>query len=262
MKRSHIITLGLLAGLLPLAAEEPPTAKMIKPPVQQGAVPVAAVSMPWVGLDVGKLDKAMRAHAVDVPQGVGFLVTSVTKGGPADKAGVKSYDILWKFNDQLLINEAQFGALLLMHKIGDTVEFTVARSGQHETLDLELAAPPAQSLQTDLSPVDVPLVPAGVPGLPRSIVYPKEQTAVVSREDGGTAELRYEEGDAVVTITDGEGVVLYDGPVRKGGRMVVPRTWRCSVGALMRTMHHAKDNDLNARRPRPRVVTPPVVRER
>ena len=84
--------------------------------------PALAVSkMPWVGVEVGKLDAAMRAHATGVPEGIGFLVTSVTADGPADQAGVKSFDILWKLDDQLLVNEAQFGTLLQMHGVGDSV---------------------------------------------------------------------------------------------------------------------------------------------
>jgi hypothetical protein len=255
MKAFKFILPSLVSGILPLMAEE----SSVPPPVEQEVVPAV---MPWVGLDVGKLDSAMRAHAIDIPQGVGFLVTSVAEGSPAEKAGVKGYDILWKFNDQMLINEAQFGTLLQMHKIGDSVKLTIVRSGQHETLDLVLAPTPIPAVATELSPVDIPLVPAGVPGLPRSIVYPKERKAVVSRDDGGMAELRYEEGEAMVMIKDSEGEVLYEGPVRKDGKMVVPSEWRCSVGALMRTMHHAEDGDWKVRRPRPRVVTPPVVRDR
>jgi len=258
MKVPQSIALALLVALPPSVAEED---KALQPAATL-EVPTRSVGIPWVGLDVGKLDKAMRAHAVKVPQGAGFVVTSVVEGSPADKAGMKSYDILWKFNDQILFNEAQFGSLLGLHQVGDTIQLTVVRSGAHEILDLELAPPPVRDGQPALSPVDIPLVPAGVPGLPRSIVYPQARKAVVSRDDGGTAELRHDDGEAMVIITDGEGGVIYDGPVRKDGKMAVPDDWRCSVGALMRTMHRAEDGEWKARKPRPRVVTPPVVRER
>ena len=248
----------LLAVLLPLTAQEP--AKEVADPRPVPAGPMART--PWVGLEVGKLDDAMRAHVVDVPMGAGFLITGVTAGSPADKAGLRSYDILWKFNDQILINEAQFGTLLRMHKIGDSVNMTIVRSGKHLAMDLELAPAPPRQVQSEISPVDIPLVPAGVPGMPRSIVYPQARKAVVSREDGSTAQLHHEDGEAMVVIRDGDGETIYEGPVRKDGKMVVPRDWKCSVGALMRTMHHAEDDDWKVRRPRPRVVTPPVVRER
>ena len=98
--------------------------------------------------------------------------------------------------------------------------------------------------------------------MPRSIVYPSERKAVVSRDDGGTAELRYEEGEPMVLIADTDGETIYEGPVRKDGRMVVPEDWRRSVGALMRTMHQAQDGNWQPRKPRPRVVTPPKVQDR
>lgn len=218
---------------------------------------IEASKMPWVGLEVGQLSTAMRAHAVGVPKGVGFLVTSVASGGPAEQAGVKSFDILWTFDDQLLVNEAQFGTLLRLHEVGDVVRLGIVRSGKQEELELKLGQAPARPSSDELSPLEIPLVPMGLPGLPRSIVYPKERKAVTSREDGSMAELRYEEDVAVVLIVDAEGETIYEGPVKKDGAMAVPDSWRCSVGALMRTMHQAKNGSWQPRRPRPRVVTPP-----
>lgn len=256
MKASFVLSLIPMFLLPSLGADEP--VKMVQPKRMH---PVVS-KMAWVGLEVAPLSSAMRAHAVDVPKGVGFLVSSVVEGGPAAKAGVKSFDILWKFNDQLLVNEAQFGTLLQMHRPGDAVHLGVVRSGQHEQLELELGEAPDLPTPTELSPLEIPLVPMGLPGLPRSIVYPKERKAVVSREDGGTAELRHEEGEALVLIKDAEGEVLYDGPLKKDGKMAVPKEWRPTVGALMRTMHQAKSGNWQPRRPRPRVVVPPTTADR
>ncbi|MGE9270414.1 MAG: PDZ domain-containing protein [Verrucomicrobiales bacterium] len=219
--------------------------------------PVRA-KMPWAGLDVGKLNEAMRAHASGVPPGVGFLVTAVATDGPAAHAGVKSYDILWKLDDQLLINEAQFATLLQMHRPGDVVTIDVVRSGKPETFELTLAKSPQTARVRGLSPVDLTLVPAGVPGMPKTIVYPQQRIAEVSREDGGLARLHHVDDEPVVVITDAEGEVIYDGPVRRDGRISVPKSWRCSVGALLRTMDQASESNWHHRRkPRPRVVVPP-----
>jgi hypothetical protein len=221
----------------------------------------AAVSvgrMPWVGLKIGPLDGAIRAHAGEVPEGVGFLVDGVDDGGPAAKAGIRAYDILWKFDDQLLVNQSQFATLLRLREPGETVTFSVVRSARHREVEVTLKAMPDGRRRHGAgpSPEEIPLVPTGVPGMPRTIVYPQNRTAEVSRADGGVAKLFYADGEARVSIVDAEGESVYEGPVREGREFRVPKDWHCSVGALLRTMSQAEKSDWKPRRPRPRVVTP------
>lgn len=228
----------------------------------RGAVSVGR--MPWVGLKIGPLDGATRAHADEVPEGVGFLVEGVDDGGPAAKAGIRAYDILWKFDDQLLVNQSQFATLLRLREPGETVTFSVVRAARHREAEVTLEAMPdiRRRLGAGPSPEEIPLMPTGVPGMPRTIVYPQDRTAEVSRADGGIAKLYYADGEARVSIIDAEGESIYAGPVREGGEFRVPKDWRCSVGALLRAMSKAEKSDWKPRRPRPRVVTPDSADDR
>jgi S1-C subfamily serine protease len=63
---------------------------------------------PWLGISVHKPSKAVHDALHEVPEGVGFVVQDVVVNGPADLAGMQKFDVLWKINDQLVVNEAQF----------------------------------------------------------------------------------------------------------------------------------------------------------
>ena len=212
---------------------------------------------PWVGLEVSHLNEAMRAHVSIVPEGVGFVVTKVEEGGPASEAGIQRFDILWKFEDQLLVNEAQFGTLLRLSKPGEVVEFEIVRSGQPRTIEVTVGRMPERDLVSGVDPTEIPIFPNGLPGLTRQVVFPQDRVAEVTRPDGSVARLRYEEDGPVVRIEDSEGEVVFDGALRQDGRLAVPEEWHSTVGALLRTMHRSEQNDWQPRRPRPRVVRPP-----
>lgn len=251
MPMRRLLSWLLLALLLPLSNGAEELADKIALP------PTAQKSMAWIGLHVAKLDPAMRAHALEVPLGTGFVVTVVDREGPSMEAGVKPYDVWWKLDDQLLVNEAQLGALLRLHQPGDQVALTLVRSGKLLTIELNLAPLSDRKAEVAVSPMEIPLAPIGVKAMPRQIIYPQSKTAELARADGTVARLYYEQKIAQVTITDSDGKTLYDGPARKDGRFAVPKGWECSVGALMRSMHRAEKSDRKPRRPRPRVVVPP-----
>jgi hypothetical protein len=245
----------LFASLLlmaPLALAEPAPVPVPAPK------PSRMPEIPWVGLSVGPLEDAMRAHAPGLPPGVGFLVKVVHEGGPAEEAGVKAFDILWKLDDQLLVNHAQFAALLGMHRAGDKIALSVIRSGEQQSIELTLAEMPATPPDVAISPMELTLTPAGVPGMPKTVVIPGQRTAELTREDGSTAKLTKGEDGFEVSILDPEGEVIYEGPVG-GENTAVPEAWRCSIGALIRGLQRAENQDWRPRQPRRRVIAPPAA---
>ena len=63
------------------------------------------------------------------------MVRSIEKGGPAEAAGLKELDVLWKIGDQMLVNEGQLAALLRLSKPGDEIVLSGFRARQ---ADLEV----------------------------------------------------------------------------------------------------------------------------
>ena len=62
------------------------------------------------------------------------------KGGPADKAGVKSGDIITKVNDKTIGEHGGLGSLIGEYVPGETIRLTVLRGGQERQLTLTLGA--------------------------------------------------------------------------------------------------------------------------
>jgi hypothetical protein len=239
-------TLSLLA-LAGLAAAEEAHPKTPAP------VPaVAAVNaMPWLGLTVGRLDDAVRAQVPALPPGIGFMVTTVAPGGPAEKAGVKPYDILWKLGDQWIANEAQLFTLLRLRKEGEETKLAVYREGKSLDLPVTLGRLPEDHLRGKL-----PALAAGeVPDVPMKVLNPAGSTAEIAARDG-KAILTIAGGMKEVKIISSDGPVIYQGPVQDAkGVSLVPDPWKIRVLALERTLASRAGMVPVQRQPRARLAT-------
>lgn len=65
--------------------------------------------------------------------------TAVQSGSPADKAGVKSKDIITKINGKTLGTAGGLSTMISEYLPGDTVQLTVLRDGQTKTIDVTLS---------------------------------------------------------------------------------------------------------------------------
>jgi membrane-associated protease RseP (regulator of RpoE activity) len=70
---------------------------------------------------------------------MGLLVDFVEPNSPAEAAGIKQYDVLLKFNDQLLVNAEQLRALVRMKMPSDDVKFALIRRGEASSVNVELS---------------------------------------------------------------------------------------------------------------------------
>ena len=137
---------------------------------------------PWLGISISKPGAAIYAQLTKVPKGVGFLIDQVEPAGPAMQVGLQRYDLLWKLDDQLLMNEGQFLSLLAMHEVGDTVRLTYFRGGENLEVAAVLAARPARA--KGASEAERILMTPRVPGLPWQMVDVRERVAVLEDQAG------------------------------------------------------------------------------
>ena len=70
----------------------------------------------------------------------GALVSNVERGGAADKAGIKSGDVIRKLNGQPIVASGDLPAMLSLSKPGDKVRLDVWRDGKIVQLDASLAS--------------------------------------------------------------------------------------------------------------------------
>jgi|688.fasta_scaffold100880_2 hypothetical protein len=239
----NLLAITLLATLA-ATAEEPPVA-------QDPAAPRA-----WLGLQLSKPDASLTAQLPLLPPGIGFVVHSIDKDGPAARAGLREHDILWKIGDQMLVNEAQLAILLRLHQPGEAISLSGFRAGNPLTLDVKLGIAPAACPSFPGELVDSAVLP-GVTDGPIRVVNPADQTATYTTDEG-SAEVRRENSVYHVIIKDAAGNSIHEGVHSSTGDMKhVPREWQRRVIALCRGLDHVLDGQIaQPRQPRPRVVPP------
>lgn len=227
----------------------------------QESTPVIVAKKPlgdaWLGLGVSKPDETTATQLPSLPPGIGFVVTSLTEDGPAIRAGIRKHDLLWKMNEQMLVNEGQLATLLRLADPGEKVTVSVFRNG--EPLDLKVTLGEATGDNGDLIRRMLnDSVMRGDDGALR-IVNVEKKTAAISNEKGSAEVSRVDKGDAV-RILDPQGKVIFEGVVSGRPELsIVPKEWRKQVCAMRRGLDHALSaKAAPMRQPRPRIVPPPV----
>lgn len=89
---------------------------------------------PSLGILAAPLPPAVRAQ-VDVPDGVGLLVERVAADGPAGEAGLQQFDLLVKFDDQLVCSPQQLDTLVRMAGAGAQAMLTIRRGGKERAIE-------------------------------------------------------------------------------------------------------------------------------
>lgn len=213
-----------------------------------------------LGLGVSKPDDTTTTQLPMLPPGIGFVVSMIDADGPAEKAGIQKLDLLWKMNEQMLVNEGQLLTLLRLSKPGDEVTVSVFREGK--SIDLKLIL--GEGKPDDGAVIRHMLndsVMRRDDGALR-IVNLEEKKAVYSNE-AGTAEVSRVEGGDSVRIVDKEGKTVFERVVRGRPELTaVPENWRRQVCALRRGLDHALSaKEAPMRQPRPRIVPPAPLAE-
>ncbi|QQG43212.1 MAG: trypsin-like peptidase domain-containing protein [Candidatus Daviesbacteria bacterium] len=110
-------------------------------PIMEEFLQKGSVSRPFLGVQYKFISRDV-ALLNDVPQGV--YVQDVVLGGPAEKAGVKSGDIITKINNQAIDNESKLAEIVAGSNIGAKLELTVYRDGREIKVTATLSDLPAQ----------------------------------------------------------------------------------------------------------------------
>ena len=70
----------------------------------------------------------------------GLYITSVTAGGPAERAGLRTGDVITKIGDTPATSAEQLLAATLANRPGDTVSLTYRRNGAEHQAQVTLGA--------------------------------------------------------------------------------------------------------------------------
>ena len=91
----------------------------------------------WLGIGMRQVDSDLAEKLnFDTPRGA--LVSGVSKGSPADKAGIQSWDVIVEFNDETIRDIDHLMHVVAATEVGKSVEATVLRKGKEKRLTVKL----------------------------------------------------------------------------------------------------------------------------
>ncbi len=113
-------------------------------PILEEVMKFGKIRRPFLGVRYVILNEALaKAHKLPVDYGALIVRESlgepaVIKDSPAEKAGIKEYDILLEADGEKITEENTLADILAKHKVGDEIEFKVLREGKEIYLKAKL----------------------------------------------------------------------------------------------------------------------------
>jgi len=110
-------------------------------PVVNELIKSGYVSRPWLGVSLYTVDKtAVQALGLSVNEGV--LLRVVAAGSPAEKAGLKRYDVITAMDNKLMKTKEELVRAIRQRKVGQVVEVTYWRGDLSNTTKIKLEQSP------------------------------------------------------------------------------------------------------------------------
>jgi len=110
--------------------------------VMEDLIKTGKVSRGYLGVQITGLTEDL-AKQFKVPDTAGALAQDVTAGGPADKAGLKTGDVIRKLNGQVIGDGGQLTAQVTNLSPGAEVTLDILRDGQPMTIKVTLGERPS-----------------------------------------------------------------------------------------------------------------------
>lgn len=101
------------------------------------------VTRPALGItmvDLSAVSTQQQEQILKIPESVtnGVIVTSVQPATPAEKAGLKQYDVITKIDDTDVSSGVELQSVLYQKKVGDSVKVTYYRRKEKKTTTIQL----------------------------------------------------------------------------------------------------------------------------
>lgn len=98
----------------------------------------------WIGIKI-QPNTPEIADSLGISANQGVVVSGVTEQGPAQKAGLQAGDIVLSFNRQPIDNTKNLSRLIAETKIGTPAPIEIWRSGQKQTLTVQIELMPEET---------------------------------------------------------------------------------------------------------------------
>lgn len=167
----------------------------------------------WLGVRIQTVTEEL-AEGLRLDSVQGALVASVTKGGPAETAGIEQGDVVLEFNGRVVPDMRKLPRMVAETPIGEAVDVVVWRKGKRVTLKVDLGELPEEKVASIEAQPDPVVENGDIPdlGLALGTITPelRERFGLAEKTDGvvitdvdasGTgAEKGLRPGDVIVEV--------------------------------------------------------------
>jgi len=94
----------------------------------------------WLGVNIQDLSPDL-AKSFGLKKPMGALIAHVVRGGPAEKAGIKTGDVVTGYGDKEILDGANLQNEVAASPIGQEVKVTLFRNGKKQTLTVKVGNP-------------------------------------------------------------------------------------------------------------------------
>jgi Do/DeqQ family serine protease len=168
----------------------------------------SAVKRPWLGANLQAVT-AELSREFDLKRPAGAVVTIVTPGSPADRAGLKTGDVIISVGEQAVDDPNAFNYRFVTHPLGGTVQLGVFRGGRERKVAVALQTAPETPRDEIVIEARSPFLGAKVANLSPALAdelrlaSSTEGVAVVDVADGTVAQsLGFQRGDVLLSVNN------------------------------------------------------------
>jgi Do/DeqQ family serine protease len=183
-------------------------ANMVRVVVTSAKTGGGAVKRPWLGANLQAVTPEL-SREFDLKRPAGAVVTNVTAGSPADRAGLKTGDVIVSVGEQAVDDPNAFNYRFVTHPLGGTVQLGVFRAGRERKVAVALQTAPESPREEIVIQARSPFLGAKVANLSPALAdelrleASTEGVAVVDIADGTVAQsLGFQRGDVLVSVNN------------------------------------------------------------
>jgi serine protease Do len=111
-------------------------------PVVESLITEGRVVRPWLGVAVTTVTSTIQQY-YNLSVDTGALITSVTSGSPANKAGLRAGDVITEIDGEDISTAAELTSAIGSHQIGDQVEIVYYRGSVQKVASATLEESPS-----------------------------------------------------------------------------------------------------------------------
>jgi serine protease Do len=172
--------------------------------VQKELVATGRVSRGWLGVGIQGMSRQLaESFGLDQPRGA--LVSQVQPDSPAEKAGVKTGDVILEFDGHAIDESSDLPPLVGGTAVGTSSRLKVLRDGRERTLTVEIAqladnSAPAEAEEPGAARGGLGVVVADLTAEQRAELHVDGGVVVTAVGEGPAAEAGIRRGDVLLRL--------------------------------------------------------------